>query len=153
MEKVASTVLFPCKFATSGCQYTMLHTEKSDHEEACEFRPYSCPCPGASCKWQGSLEQVMPHLLSQHRSITTLQGICFCYYHNFIHIELFIPIDRWRYSIFSNWHSIAWSSWLGNDAILLWSSLYARPRKAREIWRSSTVFCHRSAYRHPKASR
>lgn len=78
MEKVASTVLFPCKFATSGCQYTMLHTEKSDHEEACEFRPYSCPCPGASCKWQGSLEQVMPHLLSQHRSITTLQGICFC---------------------------------------------------------------------------
>ena len=29
-----------------------------DHEETCEFRPYSCPCPGASCKWQGSLEQV-----------------------------------------------------------------------------------------------
>ena len=29
-----------------------------EHEETCEFRPYSCPCPGASCKWQGSLEQV-----------------------------------------------------------------------------------------------
>lgn len=52
----------------------MLHTDKGDHEEACEFRPYSCPCPGASCKWQGALEQVMPHLLTQHRSITTLQG-------------------------------------------------------------------------------
>ena len=77
MEKVASTVLFPCKFSTSGCQVTMLHTDKGDHEEACEYRPYSCPCPGASCKWQGALEQVMPHLLNQHRSITTLQGdIC-----------------------------------------------------------------------------
>ena len=38
------------------------------------FRPYNCPCPGASCKWQGSLEQVMPHLMQQHKSITTLQG-------------------------------------------------------------------------------
>jgi len=74
MEKVASTVLFPCKYATSGCLSAMLHTEKADHEEACEYRPYSCPCPGASCKWQGALEQVMPHLLNQHRSITTLQG-------------------------------------------------------------------------------
>ncbi len=34
-----------------------------EHEETCEFRPYSCPCPGASCKWQGSLEQVMAHLM------------------------------------------------------------------------------------------
>ena len=37
-------------------------------------RPYCCPCPGASCKWQGSLEQVMGHLMQQHKSITTLQG-------------------------------------------------------------------------------
>jgi len=41
---------------------------------ACTCRPYSCPCPGASCKWQGTLEQVMPHLTQQHKSITTLQG-------------------------------------------------------------------------------
>ena len=39
------------------------------------FRPYTCPCPGASCKWQGSLEQVMPHLMQSHKSITTLQGM------------------------------------------------------------------------------
>ena len=30
-----------------------------EHEETCEYRPYQCPCPGASCKWQGSLEQVI----------------------------------------------------------------------------------------------
>lgn len=38
-------------------------------------RPYCCPCPGASCKWQGNLDAVMPHLMKVHKSITTLQGI------------------------------------------------------------------------------
>lgn len=74
MEKVASTVLFPCKYASGGCTLTLLHTDKTDHEDVCECRPYCCPCPGASCKWQGSLDAVMPHLLTQHKSITTLQG-------------------------------------------------------------------------------
>ena len=37
-----------------------------EHEETCEYRPYQCPCPGASCKWQGSLEQV----ITQHQSIS-----------------------------------------------------------------------------------
>lgn len=77
MEKVASNVMFPCKYSTSGCTVSLVHTEKADHEDACEYRPYSCPCPGASCKWQGSLEQVMPHLIMSHKSITTLQGIDF----------------------------------------------------------------------------
>ncbi|KAK7891920.1 hypothetical protein WMY93_023883 [Mugilogobius chulae] len=65
---------FPCKYASSGCEVTLPHTDKTEHEELCEFRPYSCPCPGASCKWQGSLDAVMPHLMHQHKSITTLQG-------------------------------------------------------------------------------
>ena len=79
MEKVASNVLFPCKYVNSGCMSTFLHTEKTEHEDTCEFRPYVCPCPGASCKWQGSLEQVMPHLMSAHKSITTLQGKLFLF--------------------------------------------------------------------------
>lgn len=74
MEKVASTLPFPCKYATAGCLLSLHHTEKPEHEEVCEFRPYTCPCPGASCKWQGSLEAVMPHLMHAHKSITTLQG-------------------------------------------------------------------------------
>ena len=28
MEKVASTVLFPCKYSSGGCVMTLLHTEK-----------------------------------------------------------------------------------------------------------------------------
>lgn len=74
MEKVASTVFFPCKYSQNGCKQLLMHTEKADHEELCECRPYSCPCPGAQCKWFGSLDQVMPHLLHSHKSITTLQG-------------------------------------------------------------------------------
>eukprot|EP00061_Rhincodon_typus_P010644 g35107.t1 len=61
-------------YASTGCLLTLHHTEKPDHEDTCEYRPYSCPCPGASCKWQGSLEQVMSHLVHVHKSITTLQG-------------------------------------------------------------------------------
>lgn len=74
MEKVATTVMFPCKYSTTGCPASLLYTDKPDHEETCDFKPYCCPCPGASCKWQGSLDQVMVHLLHQHKSITTLQG-------------------------------------------------------------------------------
>ncbi|XP_010223669.1 PREDICTED: E3 ubiquitin-protein ligase SIAH2-like [Tinamus guttatus] len=61
-------------YATTGCSLTLHHTEKPEHEDICEYRPYSCPCPGASCKWQGSLEAVMSHLMHAHKSITTLQG-------------------------------------------------------------------------------
>lgn len=74
MEKVATTILFPCKYLSSGCSLMLSNLEKLEHEEICEWRPYSCPCPGASCKWQGGLEQVMPHLMVSHKSITTLQG-------------------------------------------------------------------------------
>ncbi|XP_069476471.1 E3 ubiquitin-protein ligase SIAH2 [Ambystoma mexicanum] len=74
MEKVATSVYFPCKYASTGCSLTVHHSEKPEHEDTCEYRPYACPCPGASCKWQGSLEAVMSHLVHAHKSITTLQG-------------------------------------------------------------------------------
>lgn len=74
LEKIANTVMFPCKFSGSGCPLTFSHVEKVEHEEICEFRPYCCPCPGASCKWQGELSEVMNHLMKVHKSITTLQG-------------------------------------------------------------------------------
>ena len=74
MEKVAETVQFPCKYANSGCTLRMLHKAKRAHEEVCEYRPYSCPCPGTSCKWNGNLDLVLDHLLTAHKTITTLQG-------------------------------------------------------------------------------
>lgn len=38
MEKVAASVLFPCRYSNNGCQSTLLHTEKSEHEDTCEHR-------------------------------------------------------------------------------------------------------------------
>ncbi|CAJ0948213.1 unnamed protein product, partial [Mesorhabditis belari] len=66
--------MFPCKFSNSGCGSTFHRYDKAGHEEACEFRPYSCPCPGAVCRWQGALQEVMPHLIKIHKSFRTLQG-------------------------------------------------------------------------------
>ncbi|XP_003803503.1 E3 ubiquitin-protein ligase SIAH1-like [Otolemur garnettii] len=74
MEKVASSVLFPCKYASFGCGISLPPTEKANHEELCEVRPYSCPYPGVSCKWQGPLDAVMPHLMRKHKPLTALQG-------------------------------------------------------------------------------
>nr|XP_020443031.1 E3 ubiquitin-protein ligase Siah2-like isoform X2 [Monopterus albus] len=62
------------QYSSAGCPLSLHHTEKPDHEEVCEFRSYTCPCPGATCKWHGSLEAVIPHLVHAHKSITTLQG-------------------------------------------------------------------------------
>ena len=38
MEKVASQVMFPCKYASTGCPITLPHTDKQEHEETCEYR-------------------------------------------------------------------------------------------------------------------
>ncbi|XP_023725316.1 E3 ubiquitin-protein ligase SIAH1A-like, partial [Cryptotermes secundus] len=60
----------------TGCAVALLYTEGREHEETCEFWPYSCPClgPYLYCTWQGSLEQVMRHLMVCHNSIESLQG-------------------------------------------------------------------------------
>lgn len=74
MEKVAETITFPCKFTHCGCTKRLYHREKREHEERCECRPYPCPVPGSSCKWQGGLEGVMSHLSVAHKTITILSG-------------------------------------------------------------------------------
>uniref|UniRef100_A0A1I7XI11 E3 ubiquitin-protein ligase n=1 Tax=Heterorhabditis bacteriophora TaxID=37862 RepID=A0A1I7XI11_HETBA len=38
LEKIANTVRFPCKFASSGCPLFFYHYEKVEHEELCEYR-------------------------------------------------------------------------------------------------------------------
>ena len=39
MEKVADTILFPCKYQNNGCQLNLIHKTKLDHEDSCDFRP------------------------------------------------------------------------------------------------------------------
>ena len=68
MEKMASTIAFPCKFSSSGCRATILNTDKMQHEEDCQYRPYPCPYAYTTdkCQWQGSLEEFGPHQHFQH---------------------------------------------------------------------------------------
>jgi E3 ubiquitin-protein ligase SIAH1 len=69
MEEIASALMLPCNYSTSGCAVSLHHTERTEHEEMCEFRPYSCPLQGQYCTWQGSLEEVLPHLVMFHSLI------------------------------------------------------------------------------------
>jgi E3 ubiquitin-protein ligase SIAH1 len=39
MEKVADTILFPCKYQTNGCVLNLMHKHKLEHEDCCDFRP------------------------------------------------------------------------------------------------------------------
>lgn len=48
LEKLAENLRFPCKFSSNGCEARLEVTAKLDHEDLCEFKPYQCPCPGAS---------------------------------------------------------------------------------------------------------
>lgn len=74
LEKLATSVLFPCKYAPYGCETTLPPQGKISHEVLCEFRPCPCPCPGTFCKWQGALDAVIPHLKNQHPFVATLKG-------------------------------------------------------------------------------
>ena len=75
MEQLASTISFPCRFKSNGCPEVRDYQTKTIHEENCEFRPYFCPCPGSSCnKPCNTLTDVLNHLQTAHKSITTLQG-------------------------------------------------------------------------------
>ncbi|XP_003792489.1 E3 ubiquitin-protein ligase SIAH1-like [Otolemur garnettii] len=75
MEKLANSLPFPCKYASSGCGTSLPPVQKARHEGLCDFRPYFCPCPGVLCPWEGSVDAVMPHLMDQHDDrITALQG-------------------------------------------------------------------------------
>nr|CAD7451848.1 unnamed protein product [Timema tahoe] len=74
MENLSCFISFPCKFVVRGCKALLFQRKMAAHVKACEFQPYSCPCPGAPCKWQGYLEDVLPHLKTSHKNITTLKG-------------------------------------------------------------------------------
>ncbi|XP_017028136.1 probable E3 ubiquitin-protein ligase sinah [Drosophila kikkawai] len=74
MEKVASKLIFPCKYSHLGCQARLAYSEKNIHEERCECSLYSCPYPDDKCVWQGPLGDVYEHLISTHENIITMDG-------------------------------------------------------------------------------
>ncbi|XP_051871108.1 E3 ubiquitin-protein ligase SIAH2-like [Pristis pectinata] len=52
-----------------------LHREVvPDTEDLSEKRLLACPCPGATCEWEGPLNAILPHLATSHRGVARLQG-------------------------------------------------------------------------------
>ncbi|EDV28832.1 E3 ubiquitin-protein ligase SIAH2 [Trichoplax sp. H2] len=73
MEKLARTLVFPCKFRQSGCQLCFSPDERKIHEDSCPFRIYSCPFP-ITCRWQGSLDSVVSHIVNSHKTVPMQDG-------------------------------------------------------------------------------
>ena len=65
MEQIAVNLglLFPCKYSSSGCSFTSILTEKKEHENQCEFRPYRCH---RLCQWSGDKLNWIQHLIDVH---------------------------------------------------------------------------------------
>ncbi|XP_075394534.1 E3 ubiquitin-protein ligase Siah1-like [Tenrec ecaudatus] len=74
LEKLVNSVQFPCKYAPWGCERILAHTDIAEHQVSCGFRSYTCPFPGGSCKWLGLMNDAMPHLMDQHRIVTTQEA-------------------------------------------------------------------------------
>lgn len=69
MEQLASTISFPCKYKSNGCMEMKDYKSKLIHEDNCEYRPYMCPCPGASCRKPcATLMDVLNHLQTAHKA-------------------------------------------------------------------------------------
>ncbi|XP_007889930.1 E3 ubiquitin-protein ligase SIAH2 [Callorhinchus milii] len=62
------------KYLPTSCPLALHHREKARPEPECEISLFSCPCPGASCMWEGSLGAILPHLSHTHNNVSTLWG-------------------------------------------------------------------------------
>lgn len=147
MEKVASNVKFPCKHSSYGCNVSLIYTDKTEHEEnGCEYRPYLCPCPGASCKWQVTVKEtplkinpIMHIYVSGELGTSNAAS-------DDVPQEYYNASGR-RHSFSCHRHKSSRRSRLGDDAKLFRSSFYVSSRKAGEIRRSPAIFCDCAAYR------
>ncbi|KAF0986548.1 hypothetical protein HZS_6827 [Henneguya salminicola] len=58
MEKICALLKFPCKYSQYGCKKNLSSDCKNEHEIQCHHRQYECPCPGITCSWLGSINEV-----------------------------------------------------------------------------------------------
>lgn len=65
----ATFVVHPCLYNPSGCAETNFLTDIQQHEKICSFRPCSCPFKNLSCKWEGELDCLIPHIKAKHTDV------------------------------------------------------------------------------------
>ena len=74
LENLASKFIFPCRFHVHGCNERMRPLPKGVHEQACLYKPISCPLPFGRCKWTGPTSDVAKHVCVHHKASLGLKG-------------------------------------------------------------------------------
>lgn len=71
-EHIATTMKFPCRFNSYGCDYFPKWGRVDKHEKMCDFRQYQCPLKGfGKCSWIGTRSQLYDHCSKNHEESTT----------------------------------------------------------------------------------
>ncbi|KAJ3683793.1 hypothetical protein LUZ60_014020 [Juncus effusus] len=67
LEKIASSLIIPCKYQNSGCPSKLPYYSMIEHESRCEMRPYNCPYAGSECNVVGDVGFLVEHLRDDHK--------------------------------------------------------------------------------------
>lgn len=68
-EILASTMDFPCRYNSYGCEYTPKWDKVEQHEQLCDFRQFKCPLAFTktySCPWSGRRKNIYQHCRADH---------------------------------------------------------------------------------------
>ncbi|XP_045472554.1 E3 ubiquitin-protein ligase SIAH1-like [Harmonia axyridis] len=67
LERIHSSVTFPCRYRFDGCDCQVKGLELSDHQDSCVYAKNSCPfSTPMSCKWQGKRRDILDHCKEAH---------------------------------------------------------------------------------------
>ena len=64
MEEVAELVMYPCKYASAGCDVKLRLNDKEKHEQDCLLR--RLPCLFTDCEWESNISDYLQHLKTTH---------------------------------------------------------------------------------------
>ena len=80
LERIVTSLEFPCKYRSFGCLGTYPNYNKLKHESQCVYRPYYCPYAGPECTVISNIPYLVTHL-KDDRKIDTHNGSTFihCY--------------------------------------------------------------------------
>ncbi|KAK7243374.1 hypothetical protein RIF29_38168 [Crotalaria pallida] len=67
LEKLAASLIVPCKYQGFGCKGIYLYHNRIKHESQCPHRPYNCPYAGSECTVLGDIPSLVAHLKDDHK--------------------------------------------------------------------------------------